>query len=164
MRSSAQLLTAAAVTLLLSGCASFGSSAKDKQSEDPALKALAQAADSVSSDLNQYRQLEHARSSREGTEPEAYDTPEQGPLAEPVTLNWQGPVYEITQTVAQLIGYDFRSTGKPPTQPLMVQVNVTNKPAYQVLEDIGWQVGERAGVLVSDSHERVKLVYESRDQ
>ena len=77
----------------------------------------------------------------------------------PVTLTWEGPPEPLLSMLADLIGYDFRALGKPPLTADSVTLEVRGRPAWTVLEDIGWQLGTRATVVVNEPIREIQLIY-----
>ena len=92
----------------------------------------------------------------------AYPQPTSGPLADPITLSWSGPMEPAVQSVADLIGFRVRHTGRPPTLPILVRVRVHNTAAFSVLQTLGWQAGTRAGLVVVPARRVIDIVYVAR--
>lgn len=73
-----------------------------------------------------------------------------GPLSEPVTLKWFGPALPAIQSVAQMINYTVEVKGHRSGPSPVVHLDVTQKSALAVLEDIGWQAGAGLGLVVKE--------------
>lgn len=124
--------------------------------DDPAVARLQATAAEVRQSLQQLAELQQAATIK----PTTYAVPQSGPLTLAVTLKWDGPPEPVLGLLADMIGYDFRAVGKPPLTSHVVGVEVRHEPAWSVLEDIGWQLGERATVVVNEPIREIQLVYE----
>lgn len=160
-RSYIPALLVAAVTLL-SGCETAGFvKVKDPQlvaSPDKVSIMLAQAADKASTALETLAAVEQKRT------PAASIAPINGAPAElrrAITINWIGPADEITQMLAHRAGYKFEALGSAPATPIVVSLDVTNKPVIEALRSVGLQLGARADVHVDSERKVVELQYGS---
>ncbi len=75
-------------------------------------------------------------------------------LAQPVSINWTGEVSGALKAICLHIGYRYRETGAPSAQAMPIVVHGLNRPAYELLEDIAWQIQPQA-VLRVDAVNRV---------
>ncbi|MHB8408973.1 MAG: DotD/TraH family lipoprotein [Acidiferrobacterales bacterium] len=137
--------------LVLAGCATTPPSPPD-----PVLAGLNQAAGRIA------RQLTKLSASNPASNVTAYPAPKTGPLAVPVTLAWSGPLEPAVGTVADLIGFHVRTVGRPPSLPVLVRVDAHRRPAFLLLQDIGWQAGSYAGITVYPARHLVEIVYIGR--
>ena len=80
-------------------------------------------------------------------------------LRRAITVSWVGPVEQITKTLSDRASYTFEVLGDQPPVPVVVNINVTNKPIVDVLRDIGLQLGTRANVRVDSNRRVVELHY-----
>lgn len=71
-----------------------------------------------------------------------------------VTLDWIGPLEKAAARLAEEIGYDFVVAGSRPPAPVMVEIDVKDKPVIFVLMDIGLQAKERA-LLTTDANRMI---------
>lgn len=92
-----------------------------------------------------------------------YKMPKSGPLAQKITIKFTGEPHKVVDTIAKLIGYDYRTIGKRPTPPKIVSVDVVGEPALKVLEDIALQLGEKAGVGVEPGKRLLTVDYQGID-
>lgn len=76
-----------------------------------------------------------------------------------VTFEWVGPASALLKKLAEQSGYSFSSAGRPPAAPLVVNVIAVDRPLYQVLTDIGLQMGTKANLAVSSKTRRFELRY-----
>lgn len=75
--------------------------------------------------------------------------PESGPLSTRLTIpNWSGRIEPIVRKIAGAIGVEFEARGTNRTTPVTVNISFDNKPAYTVLEEIGLQAGDNAGLVL----------------
>lgn len=79
-----------------------------------------------------------------------------------VTMNWHGEAENALKMLASLTGYQFPAPlGAKPKEGVIVNISATNRPAYDVLRDIGSQAGQRATVrLVPNTASRLYGVIE----
>lgn len=117
---------------------------------------LAEAADKAAGALETLAAVEDARAPGVAVEPINDAPPE---LKRAITVNWVGPVAQITQTLANRAGYSFAVIGDSPPVPLVVNVDAENEPVIDVLRDVGLQLGMRADVKVDGLRKMVELHY-----
>jgi defect-in-organelle-trafficking protein DotD len=149
-----------AFSLVLVSC----SSQKEMKGKNPQLVAspdrvtamLAEAADRASVALETLAAVEQSRSPGVAVGPIS-DVPTE--LDRAVTINWIGPVEPIAQKLADRAGYAFQSIGNPPPVPIVVSLDVENKPVIDVLRSIGLQLGVRADVRVDGQRKMVEVHY-----
>ncbi len=119
---------------------------------------LADAADRAASSLETLASVEQARTPRTDISP-IKDAPQD--LRRAITVNWVGPVEPIAKTLADRAGYSFQTLGDPPPVPIVVSINVENKPVIDVLRNLGLQLGSRADVKVNGDRRLVEIQYAS---
>jgi len=117
---------------------------------------LAQAADRASSALEELAAVEQTRTPSTAAEPVS-NAP--AVLQRAITVNWVGPVEQITKTLAERASYGFKVFGNAPPTPLVVSIDAENKPVIDVLRDIGLQMGQRANLRVDAPARNVELHY-----
>lgn len=76
-----------------------------------------------------------------------------------ITVNWVGPVEQITQRLANRSSYKFSTLGVAPPVPIIVSIDAENKPVIEILRDIGLQMGTRADVRVDSGLRIVEIHY-----
>ena len=156
----------------LSGCALFpwlnaerpggpreaglaGSAETSGRQEDWMAQQLAAAAGRAEAALGRLSRIESTRDPivwRE--EPEV--VPEE--LLHEVSLDWTGPVAEVTERLAGLSGFRFQEVGVRPVQAVIVDVHVVERSVIAVLREVGYQAGTRAKVVVDARRNVVELV------
>jgi defect-in-organelle-trafficking protein DotD len=117
---------------------------------------LADAADRAANSLQALAAVERARTPGAALAPIG-DAPVE--LKRAITVNWIGPVESISQTLAERAGYRFATVGAAPPTPVIVSIDVENRPVIEVLRDIGLQIGNRGDIKVNGSEKLVELNY-----
>ncbi len=125
-------------------------------SPDKASMLLAEAADRASTALETLAAVEQARSPDIAVAPISNAPVE---LRRAMTVNWVGPVEPIGKTLADRAGYKFVSLGATPPVPIVVSIDVENKPVIDILRNIGLQLGQRADVKVDGERKVVEIHY-----
>lgn len=149
-------------SLLLTACETAGPvHVKDPPlvaSPDKVSMMLAQAADKAANALETLAAVEQKRTPAASIAPIAGAPPE---LRRAVTVNWIGPANEVTKMLALRAGYGFETLGAEPATPVVVSLDVTNKPVIEALRSVGLQLGSRADVQVDSQRRVVELNYNS---
>lgn len=117
---------------------------------------LAQAADRASVALETLAAVEQSRAPDMEVGP-VEDAP--AALKRAISVNWIGPVEPITQRLADRASYNFQTVGTPPPVPLVVSLDVENKPVIDILRSIGLQLGARGDISVDAVNEVVEIHY-----
>lgn len=143
----------------ISACTPQAYSMKDPQlvaAPDRVSALLAESADKASNALQTLAAIEQSRAPAANVS-RLENAPVE--LRRAVTVSWVGPVDQITKTLADRASYTFEVLGDKPPVPVVVNVDVTNKPIIDVLRDIGLQLGSRANVRVDSTRRVVELHY-----
>ncbi len=117
---------------------------------------LADAADKASNALQTLAAVEYQRGPAIASSPIG-DAPTE--LRRAITVNWVGPAEQITKTLADRASYNFTVVGVKPSIPVVVSIDVENKPVIEVLRDVGLQLGLRADVRVDADNRIVEIHY-----
>lgn len=80
-------------------------------------------------------------------------------LSRHIYLHWQGSVADAVQSMAHLINYRVQSVGIPDPNPVIVNIETDSESVFDVLQAIGLQCGNRAGVLVNPVQRKIMLVW-----
>lgn len=153
-----------AVCIMLSLSASACSNIERFSNDNPQVVAapdtvsamLASAADRASNALESLAAVEQTRTPGAQVGPIGNAPSE---LRRAITVNWIGPVEPITQTLANRAGYEFLTIGSAPVIPIVVSLDVENRPVIDVLRDIGLQLGVRADVKVDSGRRMIEIHY-----
>ena len=117
---------------------------------------LADAADRAATALETLSAIENARA------PDVAVAPVSGApieLRRAITLSWVGPVEPVAKMLSERAGYDFVTVGTLPPVPIIVNLDVENKPVIEVLRNLGLQLGVRADIRVDSGRRVVELHY-----
>lgn len=151
----------------LSGCEGMGvSSSKPVVATavvapaDPAALRLAAAAEKAASALDDIARVETVRGPAAPAE-DFSGAPQE--LLQPVTLRWSGPIEQVARLLAARAGYRFITLGKAPATPIVINLDVFDKPLLKVLRDVGIQAGERADLKVDPAARQVEVMYRADD-
>ena len=129
---------------------------------DPVLVKIETASNLILKDLNAIRGMEQARLNRhEGVQSAIRqdDIPTHGALLKPIAFSWYGPLEPAVKALAEIIGYKVEIEGRSPRQPKIVKIDSKGTAAYKVLADIGWQLGEKAGITATQRNKTLKVIY-----
>ncbi len=117
---------------------------------------LADAADKASNALQTLAAVENSRTPAPDVNPVGNAPAE---LRRAITVNWVGPVEPITKTLADRAGYSFAVIGSPPNIPVVVSLDIENRPVIDVLRDLGLQLGGRGDIKVDASRGIIEVHY-----
>ncbi len=148
------------MSFLLIGCrtgiATYKKPPYNAPSDDASIK-LAEAADSVSGSM-----LEMARVVKEVkpapvdnilTIPNAYN------LQARASVDWSGPVEELTARIAKAAHFRLRVLGHDPAVPVLISINVKDESLAEILRDIDYQAGKKASIHVYPNSQTIELRY-----
>lgn len=154
------------LSLAVAGCSMIGNN--KVKVETPQLVAapdkvslmLADAADRAAKSLEVLAAVEQERTPAASVAPIANAPLE---LRRAITVSWTGPVEPITKKIAGRSGYEFLSLGSAPPVPVIVTLDVQNKPVIDVLRDIGLQLGKRGDLVVDGTRKVIEVHYLTGD-
>ena len=81
------------------------------------------------------------------------------PLAEPLSLHWDGPLEGALTQVCALAGLKLAIAGRPPDMAPQVHVRTAQRPCRDILEDLSRQAGPCARLSVDAQTRLVRLWY-----
>lgn len=144
---------------LLSGCAGPGLFIKppvNDPSDDASIK-LAEAATSVSDSMLEMARVEKTirPPSRDNTLtiPNAYN------LQARASVDWSGPIEELTARIAKAAHFRIRVLGKEPAVPVLISLTSKDESLAEILRDIDYQAGRKANIHVYPNSQVVELRY-----
>lgn len=146
------------VSALTVGCAShtFKKPPMNNPSDDASIK-LAEAAVSVSDSMHEMARVEKVISPphRDNTLtiPNAYN------LQARASVDWSGPVEELTARIAKASHFKLRVLGQVPAIPILVSLSVKDKSLAEILRDIDYQAGKKAYIHVYPNSQVIELRY-----
>lgn len=123
---------------------------------------LAQAAEKAATALDTISGIEQLR---EPQLPPSEDYSSAPPaLTQLITVRWSGPIEQMIDTLSTRAGMRFQSVGGRPNVPLLVNLDVYQKPLIEVLHDLGLQAGRRADISVNSSNNTIEIRYAPVDR
>ncbi len=149
------------ISALLAGCAhtTHRNPPYNAPSDDASIK-LAEAASSVSDSM-----MEMARVEKVITPPERDNTlniPNTYTLQTRATVDWAGPIHELTQRIASAAHFRLRVLGEPPILPVLISLNRQDHSLAELLRDIDYQAGKKASIHVYPNSQVIELRYANR--
>ena len=125
-------------------------------SDDATIK-LAEAANSVSDSM-----LEMARIEKVITPPSTDNTltiPNAYNLQARASVDWSGPITELTERIAKAAHFRLRVLGQAPGIPILISLNLKDQSLAEILRDIDYQAGKKAFIHVYPNSQVVELRY-----
>ncbi len=125
-------------------------------SDDATIK-LAEAATSVSGSM-----LEMARVEKVVIPPSADNLqtiPTSKNLLTHASVDWAGPIGDLTERIAKAADYKLRVLGHPPPIPVLISLNAKDRSLAEILRDIDYQAGQKASIHVYPKNQVVELRY-----
>ncbi len=146
------------ICLLCSGCSAtfFKKPPQNAPADDASIK-LAEAANSVSDSMLEMAKIEkvilpaHADNSRA--------IPNVQNLQTRASVDWSGPISELTHQIAQAANYRLRVIGTSPAIPVLVSLNIKDQSLAEILQNIDYQAGKKATIHVYPNAHVVELRY-----
>ncbi len=125
---------------------------------DPVELRLAEAAEQASAALDTLARIERVRTPPREMDPIENVPPE---LAQPMSIDWVGPVEPIIARLAERAGYSFATLGRRPPVEVIVRVRGEQRALIDMLRDIALQAENRANLLVDARRGLVELRYKN---
>lgn len=147
-----------AFLLILSGCrhTSFMKPPINDPSDDATIK-LAEAASSVSDSMLEMAKVEKViyPPSKDNTMtiPNAYN------LQARASVDWSGPIEELTARIATAAHFRLRVLGRSPSIPILVSINAKDDSLAEILRNIDYQAGKKAYIHVYPNSQVIELRY-----
>ena len=153
-----KLILLSLASALVVGCASttYKKPPYNAPVDDASIK-LAEAAGSVSDSMMQMARVEKVI--KPPTKDNALTIPSAYNLQARASVDWSGPVEELTQRIAKTAHYRFRVLGKEPSVPVLVSLTVEDVSLAEILRDIDYQAGKKASIHVYPNSQVVELRY-----
>lgn len=142
---------------LLSSCSTVYKKPPINNPSDDASIKLAEAADSISDSMLQMARVEKVVTPP--TKDNALSIPNVGVLQSRASVDWSGPIEELTKRVAKAANYRFNILGREPAIPLLISVTARDKSLAEILRDIDYQAGQKANIHVYPNSQVVELRY-----
>jgi defect-in-organelle-trafficking protein DotD len=152
------LILVVLASALLAGCASttIRKPPVNNPADDATIK-LAEAAISVSDSMLEMAKVEKVINppGRDNvvTIPNAYN------LQTRASVDWSGPIQELTARIAKAAHYKLRVLGRSPAVPVLISISVKDQSLAGILRDIDYQAGKKASIHVYPNSQIVELRY-----
>ncbi len=146
------------VSALLAGChhVTFKKPPMNNPSDDASIK-LAEAAVSVSDSMLEVAKIEKVitppNKDNTLTIPNAYN------LQARASVDWSGPVEELTARVSKAAHFKLRVLGKVPAVPVLISLSIKDESLAEILRNIDYQAGKKANIYVYPNSQVVELRY-----
>lgn len=152
-----KFVTVFIISALLIGCAgTFRKPPINNPSDDATIK-LAEAAVSVSDSMLEMARIEKViippGKDNTLTIPNAYN------LQARASVDWSGPIEELTARIAKAAHYRIRVLGKVPSIPILISLSIKDKSLAEIIRDIDYQAGKKANIHVYPNSQVVELRY-----
>jgi defect in organelle trafficking protein DotD len=125
-------------------------------SDDATIK-LAEAATSVSSSMLEMARVEKV------VIPPSVDNIQTIPSAQSLltraSIDWSGPIGDLTERLAKAANYKLRVLGHPPPIPVLISLNTKDRALAEILRDVDYQAGKKASIHVYPNNQVVELRY-----
>jgi defect-in-organelle-trafficking protein DotD len=153
-----KLLSLFLATALLAGCAAttYKKPPHNEPSDDASIK-LAEAANSVSVSMLQMARVEKVI--RPPTKDNTLTIPNAYNLQARASVDWSGPIAELTSRIAKAAHFRLRILGKPPAVPVLISLNIEDESLAEILRNIDYQAGKKAYIHVYPNSQVVELRY-----
>lgn len=149
------------IGLVLSGCMQTATTPVATEPDVVGVR-IAQAAEKASLALDTIAGIEQQRAPQLPPPDDYSNAPPA--LNQLITVKWSGPVEQMLETLASRAGLRFQTKGNRPGVPLVISVNVYQKPMIEVLRDLGLQVGRRADITVNGANNVIEIRYAPADR
>lgn len=145
------------IAALLTSCGgTYRKPPVNNPSDDATIK-LAEAAVSVSDSMLEVARIEKVITPPHKdnilTIPNAYN------LQARASVDWSGPIEELTLRIAKASHFRLRVLGKVPSVPVLISLSVKDKSLAEILRDIDYQAGIKANINVYPNSQVVELRY-----
>lgn len=153
-----KLIISLFVSALLAGCAAttYKKPPVNEPSDDASIK-LAEAANSVSDSMMQMARIEKVITppSKDNTMtiPNSYN------LQTRASVDWSGPIAELTERVATAAHFHLRVLGQAPSVPILISLDLKDQSLAEILRNIDYQAGKKAFIHVYPNSQVVELRY-----
>ncbi len=75
------------------------------------------------------------------------------------SVDWSGPMAELTEQIAHAANYRLRVLGHAPAIPVLISLNTKDQSLAEILRDIDYQAGKKASIRVYPNSHVVELRY-----
>ncbi len=75
------------------------------------------------------------------------------------SISWTGPVQPVLKKIAEATHYHLQVIGKKPAIPVLISLNIHNRPIATILRDITYQIVMKANIAVYPKSRTIELRY-----
>lgn len=145
------------LSVLLIGCRTTIKKPPVNYPSDDASIKLAEAAVSVSDSMLEMAKVEKIIIPQDMdntlTIPSAYN------LQARASVDWSGPIEELTARIANAAHFKLRVLGQVPSLPILISITAKDQSLATILRDIDYQAGKKAYIHVYPNSQIVELRY-----
>ncbi len=144
---------------LITGCTAHITYKKppiNPPSDDASIK-LAEAANSVSDSMMDMARIEKVimPPNRDNT----LNIPNTYNLQTRASVDWSGPIAELTKRIAKAAHFRVRILGQAPAVPILISLNLKDQSLAEILRNIDYQAGKKAYIHVYPNSQVIELRY-----
>lgn len=158
-----KLILLAVASILLGACktTTFMKPPLNQPSDDASIK-LAEAASSISESMAEMAQVEkviYLPNEPYMTKSRLVAVSNARSLQTRATIDWSGPIGELTARIAKSANYRMRILGNEPAIPVLVNVSVKDQSLAEILRNIDYQAGKKANLTIYPNSHIIELRY-----
>ena len=150
------MVSAVLLTACASGSVNYKKPPYNEPSDDATIK-LAEAANSVSDSMYKMARIEKVVTPDKANNmqriPNAFN------LQTRASVDWSGPIGELTARIAKAAHYRLHVLGQAPAVPVLISLDVNDHSLAEILRDIDYQAGKKAEIYVYPNHHVIELRY-----
>ena len=143
---------------LLTACAhgTYKKPPYNEPSDDASIR-LAEAANSVSDSMLKMARVEKLITPRHADNLQTI--PNSHNLQVRASVDWSGPIGELTARIAKAAHFHLRVLGQAPAVPVLISLDVNDESLAEILRNIDYQAGKKASIHVYTNSQVIELRY-----
>lgn len=143
--------------MVLAGCAGTLKKPPVNEPSDDANIQLAEAASSISNSMLEMAQIDKVTAPRHRNN--HLEIPTTYNLQTRASIDWSGPIEELTGRIAKAAKYRLRILGKEPAVPVLISLSAKDESLVEILRNIDYQAGKKATIHVYPRNQVIELRY-----
>ena len=147
---------------LLSGCAAPPVAHPQPSKPDPILQSLSESARKIAIAQDDLARMSAAKNPAMIPLGPPRGAPMPEDLLRPVYLHWHGPLEPAVRALAGMIGYRVKVVGVAPGDPVLVSIDTDRMSVYDLVQEIGLQAGDAAGVILNPAEKTMMIIWGSK--
>lgn len=144
----------------LSSCSSPPKTIPQPQFDPQAGVVVAEAATSVNHSLIELDQIQQEATPRINIS--VPPDPSSIGLGTTATIRWYGPPEPVISQIAKMASFQFRTLGTPPSQPIIVRLEMKQETLAAILQNIGLQCKDQATLAIFPNSKTIELRYQNK--